>query len=221
MNNYVLVNSPEEILKIFNRSQDKVVTNGLPYYLFKNDNQDIITNVPASVYKKDLKLYNIPAITNKTEDFINILKQNIDYFQNHPETENFQLNSCYNNSEIIFEFLSQLNNNKEYNIFSSIKLVYGYFSRKLPFESCIDNYIIGCDNILLHDWHVWNYINNFLIDVSLFSKGTFIGINDEITDWGIADDHVFFNTPVGIDYFGIEHENKNSFVEDFRKTFNV
>lgn len=216
--NYKAISTAEELieeLKIVQKNQ-KIKT--FDYYLSEEDD-NIITNVPKKLYRKELKKY-IPPL-EIDNNFVNLLKQNINLFHDYPETESFQLNRCFENSENIFEFLKQLDNNQNFNIICPVKIVYGYFSRKTPLNTVINGKVL-IKEFILHDWHVWNYINKFIIDVSLLKTGTFLNINSNTpTSWKNADDHVFVKNSDNIEYYGAEFDNRRDFVNDFRKTFDI
>jgi hypothetical protein len=216
---YKKISSANDLIKELKQNHATQNINGSEYYYFKENNNIIISNVPKKLYEKKLKKYNKP--NNVDTEFIKLLKQNFDLFHNHSQTESFQLNKCFENSVNVFEFLKQLDNDDNFNIFSPVKIVYGYFSREIPLNTIINDKIIT-QKFIIHDWHVWNYINNFLIDVSLLKNGTFLGVEvDTPISWGKTDDHVFVSCPNGVEYYGIDFDNRHNFIDDFRGAFNV
>jgi len=211
----------KDILDSLNKCLELENIQGSKYYIFKeNANELILSNIPQDFYKKELKKYSeINGQNCDNEEFIKLIKYNIDYFQEHAGPDKLKLFKCFENSTIIFDSLGLLDK-KENNINSEVKIVYGFISRKIPIGTSFNNEVLLREGLIIHDWHVWNYINNFIIDVTLLKNGSIIGIDENIT-WGKADDHVFLNAPNNTDYFGIEFNNYDEFIKDFRITLGV
>jgi hypothetical protein len=172
----------------------------------------VISNVPTLIYEKeDPKKYITPfKVNSNTIRFIEFLQSNIDRLQNSEvfdpsalkKGESFRPNQCYNNSKNLFQFVKYLIATdiipKKY----KIKIILGYITSKIPFGTNIGDIVVENDSLTLHDWHIWNYIDNILIDLSLFQGGNLFSFDSDIPSWGKAKDHVFITPPNGIAYFG-------------------
>jgi len=216
-----LLTSAIDILNAYNECLGLENIDTQTSYILKDSEEGlVISNVPHELYEKKLKKYNGTDYLNAVNEKIaNLIKKNIDYFQKSNGQNVFNLNKCFENSTIIFDSL-KLINESENGIHEGVKIAYGFVSRKIPINTDFNNKIISRDNIFIHDWHVWNYINNFIVDVTLLKNGPVIEIHKKV-EWGAADDHVFLTTPENTNYYGIEFENYDEFVKDFRKTFKV
>ncbi|MDO9510111.1 MAG: hypothetical protein Q7J14_02380, partial [Candidatus Magasanikbacteria bacterium] len=72
-------------------------------------------------------------------------------------------------------------------------------------------------NIRIHDWHVWNYFNEILIDTAII-KGQDERTNF-LTEWGSVDDHIFIQPNTGDEYIGIAFDNYDKFEKYFKEIF--
>jgi hypothetical protein len=108
----------------------------------------------------------------------------------------------YLNSKRLFQFLKHLGTRgvvpKKY----KVKIALGYIASNIPYGTNIGDIIVRSHSLTLHDWHTWNYIENILIDLSLFKSGNVLSVDSEVPSWGAAKDHVFGSPPKGIFYFG-------------------
>src|SRR5271169_6814650 len=164
---------------------------GPSYRVFSQDNGNtIISNVPDLIYEREnLKQYITPLVSGSMPKFLDFLQEHIDILQysdvSDPSAlvpgETFQLNQCYNNSWRLFNYVSYL---KSINIIPSqnynIKIVLGYISSKIPFGTNIGNIVVENESLTLHDWHVWNYIDNVLVDLSLLQNGHYLSFSSEM-----------------------------------------
>lgn len=182
------------------------------YYIYNSDKL-IFSNVPQIYYNNSYKRYNPP----QNNDEINLVSESLKKIINnyHSNINEFKLNNCFENSKILFEHLKKTYNNK----FDSIKIVYGFIKREVSKETDINGESIS-KNIIVHDWHVWNYINNFLVDITLPNYGLTINIDEEL-EWGDAQKHCFIIPPLKTEYFGLEFDDYNKFEQNFRDTFQV
>lgn len=188
--------------------------------LSQNDDSAAISNVPAPIYEKEKpRRYVVPPLSNTDKRLIGFLQSTIDTFQNSEvpdpsalgKGETFQLNQCYLNSKRLFQFLKHLGAigviPKKY----KVKIALGYIAIKIPFGTNIGDIIIQSQSLTLHDWHTWNYIENILIDLSLFKSGNVVPFDSEVPSWGAAKDHVFGSPPKGITYFGKSYTDMGAF----------
>jgi len=196
--------------------------------LSQKNGMAIISNVPTLIYEKEnAKQYITPLKANRTMRFIEFLQSNIDIAQNSevsdpgaPEKgESFQPNQCYNNSRNLFQLVKYLESigviPKKY----KIKIVLGYIASKIPFGTIIGDIVVENESLTLHDWHIWNYIDNILIDLSLFQGGNLLSFDSEMPSWGEAKDHVFITPPSGIAYFGRTYTDFARFDDRIRLYF--
>ena len=235
MNKFYGISTPEEIAYTINLGVENLEINGNKYRHHTDYNDRIIiSNVPSNLYLKKLTRYIPPVkIENKNKKIarflineINNLQKTEKYYSSRsPDGKIFQNNQCYFNSGDFFLHLWEKNIGKHFKVSSPVKMAYGYISRTLPKGISIDNKVIEIDNVVLHDWHVWNYYNNFLVDITIFKNGNIIPFKNEHLLWGKAEDHVFIKPPNGIDYYGIEFgdifEFERSFKRDFEEKLNI
>jgi hypothetical protein len=81
----------------------------------------------------------------------------------------------------------------------------------MPGGTVIGDIVVQNNLLYVHDWHVWNYIDNFLIDLSIFKYGNLIRLDSDIRSWGKASDHVFVHPPPGAEYFGNAYDDMKTF----------
>jgi hypothetical protein len=201
-----------EIVDSLNCCAGKRDVQGPRYYLLSlKNNPPRISNVPPLIYEKETtKKYSAPKMSAKIIRFIEHLQKNIDIVQNgdpfepgtNEKEDAFTLNDCYKNSKRLFQLVKHLYKIKIIPKKYKVKIVLGYIVSRIPLGTNIGNIVVENDLLFLHDWHIWNYINNFLIDLSLFKDGNLIAPNRSITSWGDAKSHVFITPPNGIEYFG-------------------
>jgi hypothetical protein len=205
-------NDPLRIVEALLKCADERDLSGPRYrILSQNDDTAIISNVPAPIYEKEKpRRYVAPLLSNTNKRLIEFLQSTIDTLQNSEVSdpsalgkgEAFLLNQCYNNSKRLFQFLIHLGTigviPKKY----KVKIALGYIASKIPFGTDIGDIIVNSHDLILHDWHTWNYIDKILIDLSLFQSGNLLSFESEIALWGASKDHVFGTLPNGISYFG-------------------
>lgn len=212
-----LLATTEEIITAYNSTKE-VLTSKNQYCVINNNYDDIIiSNAPSGLYNNlSIRKYFAPKELNKAQiNFIPLLLQNIDDF--HQNAENFKLNGCFNNSVKVFDFLSQINI-KDFGISAPVKLVYGYIVRKIPAGTALGDVVIGV-GIAIHDWHVWNYIDNLLVDMSLLKLGPVVDVSAEVA-WLGASDFSCIYPPQNTEYFGLEFDNYEEFEKSYRLIFN-
>ena len=196
--------------------------------LSQKDNAAIITNVPTPIYEKEKTHRHVgPALSSTDKRLIDFLQSTIDTFQNSEvpdptalgKGETFQINQCYINSTRLFQLLKHLGSigviPKKY----KVKIALGYITSEIPFGTSLGDSIVGMHSLTLHDWHLWNYIDNILIDLSLFKRGNVMPFDTQVTSWGAAKDHVFGSTPKGISYFGRTYTDMGAFNNRIRTYF--
>ena len=215
---------PAEIIKELNSG---AVAQGIMsnrYYLHSEQfGKTIISNVPSAIYEKlePSKYFAPENISSDIESLVLNLKENINILHNnHPDAATrfadgkvFQLNKCYHNSTGIFFLIDHLASIKAIKINQQVQIVLGYFARKIPFGTQIGNTVIENNSIWLHDWHIWNYIQKILVDMSVFKNGGLLPPDGNITSWGTSEDHVFVYPSKGMEYWGVAFENLDQFNE--------
>lgn len=224
------ISRPTEIVETLNLCAAERQISGGKYYLLSEQNEKtIISNVPRLLYDNvKLKKYKPPSkINRKIKRSVENLQTNIDILHNnHPDASDmfedgkvFQFNQCYHNSTGVFHLTKHLDSIQAVRPKCQVEIVLGYFTSKIPFGTNIADKVVESDSILLHDWHVWNYVNNILVDLSLFKNGNLTGIDNHVTSWGEAKDHVFIYPPRGIGYWGIDYSNYTIFNKEFYQYF--
>lgn len=177
------------------------------YYVRSSGNEIVVSNVPDFVYSdKRIFQYKIPKpiASNSVNKFIDFLKGSIDFLQNNqPDGEFFYLNRCFDNSKALFMYLSILASNGNISLKNTASIVIGHVVTKVPYGVQLGDIFIDVDNIVMHDLHSWCMVNDFIIDLSLFSNGNKIKIGDHVA-WGTAHDHVFLYPPPNTEYSGIQ-----------------
>ena len=220
------VSEPKIITEVLNESLQAQGIMGSKYYLYSaGTDKLIISTVPSTIYDK---LKPIKYIAPKRVD--NILKSKILNLQenfnilhnNHPDAapkfangKVFQLNQCHYNSTGVFHLVRRLVDIKAIRVSKPTHIVLGYIARRIPFGTQVGSYVIENNSVWLHDWHVWNYIENILVDMSMFINGSLLPPDSNIASWGESQDHVFIYPPKGLEYWGIAYSNYNKFTKDF------
>ncbi len=216
--------APAEILEEINRNQTVQDTFTHEYYIHNDDKEScIITNVPRPLYGKiELTKYEASANPGReTASVIAILKKSIRHLHRNPpvpdaseDGKTFQLNQCYPNSKEIFYISRQLRN--QISLRNEPKIVLGYVVNKKTLGLRINDKVIKNDSITLINWHTWNYVENLLIDMTLFNTAAENAkpVHSR-TSWGKADDHVFITPPEGLEYWGVGYLDFKSFNNEF------
>ena len=219
----VEIRSPEEILEALNLRISLQKISSHEYYIInRNDKNCVITNVPKTLYDKvELRKYEVPSnIGRDANTVITLLKSKIkQYYRNSKGFDEFangkafQLNQSFHNSKGAYYIVNQLK--KTMSLRTEPKIVLGYVVNKSPSGLVIDDKVIKSDSITLIDWHVWNYLENLLVDISGFSNDGKIKFANNFTTWGKVEDHVFINPPDEMEYWGVSYSNFNQFSKEF------
>ncbi|MGV8059806.1 MAG: hypothetical protein AB2L12_17570 [Smithellaceae bacterium] len=190
------------------------------YYLLQNDsNAPIISNVPKNMYKNEnLKKYIVPAKVGTLNHFISDLQSYIDAVH-YENGECFRLNGCSHNSKGVFYLVQNLSRIGAIKPKPINEIVLGYKVGKMPGGTVIGGIVVQKELLYVHDWHVWNYIDHFLIDLSLFQRGNHLGLHSNIQSWGRAKDHVFVYPSPGSEYFGNAYSDLKSFENKISEYF--
>ncbi|MCX5827665.1 MAG: hypothetical protein NTV58_06655 [Deltaproteobacteria bacterium] len=212
---------PAEIIAVLNLSAKEKVSSGIEYYLLsENRDVSIISNVPPSIYEnEDLKKYPEPSRETKLQtllikdlqDNIDIMQSEFDATDRYENGKIFQLNQCFFNSQGMFHLVNHLSNIGIIKPKPRIKIVLGFMVSRIPFGTNIGDIVIENTLLLLHDWHVWNYVNDILVDLTIFKHGNLVGLDCNVTSWGSAKDHVFVHPPHGIEYCGAAYDAMDTF----------
>jgi len=227
---YKQINNTKEAVDYFNIETENINTNNRYYILESKTGENIISNVPSEIYT-DSRLIKYAESKNihtgNSEKFINFLCESFDYVHNNVTDEQkecedgkvFHYNECYNNSLAAYFFLHNLSLNNNIPVSSPICICIGYMTNMVKRGGLVGEAVILMEDLIVHDWHVWNMINDFVIDLSTINTGGIFPLGTKYRQWERAKDHVFKSTPSNISYSGIpfqDHENFNSFV---RKVF--
>lgn len=219
----VNISSPGEILEALNLRISLQKISSHEYYIInRNDRSCVITNVPKTLYDKvELRKYEVPEnIDRHANTVITSLKSKIkQYYRNSKGFDEFangkafQLNQSFHNSKGVYYIVNQLK--KTMSLRTEPKIVLGYVVNKRPSGLVIDDKVIKSDSITLIDWHVWNLLENLLVDISGFSNDGQIRFANNFTSWGKVDDHVFIHPPDEMEYWGIGYSSFNQFSKEF------
>lgn len=202
----IRLTEPKEILDHFQKYSPK----GREYYLYDTH---VISNVPIRFYdEQNIFAYQNPQkLSDEQTNLIQTIKEVIDCIHS---VVPLKLGNCFDNSSIIFDGLRQIQNLK-----LDTKLVFGIYSHKVPISESQDGYIFDNDQIRVHDWHVWNYVNSLLVDTTILRKQH--SITTFVNNWGNSEDHVFGFTNHDDQYRGISFDDYEKFELYFRNLFNV
>lgn len=221
---FSVVSAPDKITELMNKN---ALLQGVKdnYYLYSIGlDKAIISNVPSAIYSKlkpveyiaPTKISsNLQSIVLSLQESINILHNNPDAADRFSNGKVFQLNQCHHNSTGIFRLVHHLKNIKILKLKKPIHIVLGYIVRKIPSGVQVENYIIENNSIRVHEWHIWNYVENILVDMSMFTHGGLLPYGEQITSWGTAQDHVFIYPPKGLEYWGTAYNNYDQFTKNF------
>jgi hypothetical protein len=190
---------PIEILEYYN--QNAAFKN--LYRLHIDDlGRNIITNLPPVFYnEKSFEDYEVP--TNISAEDVAFIEQTKTYFDKIQEINGgslFQLNACFENSVTVFRLLETLDSSPGIKITSPVKLVMGIYEQQYGIFDFENGFKIDHTNVVIHDFHVWNLINNILIDVSVLKMNTAPERPDQ--DWMKANDHIYIYPKSGCKYIG-------------------
>lgn len=183
----------------------------------KSDGTYYISDCPKSLYKNSILKYTTPLIVGQEiKDNIQVAKRVLDSVHNNSLPGKFCLNKCFENSELVFDSLSDFYaKNSISNV--SVGIVHGFQSHKIPLNRLIENTINGLESIEVHNWHVWNYVNDVLIDVSIFRKGLLLSQDDYVpSQWSKMDDYSCIYPAPNLEYYGAEFKNKDEFIRVFQ-----
>lgn len=209
---------PIEIIEELNRGATALGIISNQYYLHSEQpGKTVISNVSSDIYKKlEPRKYCAPQnVSSHILSLVLNLKDNINIFHNNDpyaatrfaDGKVFQLNQCYHNSTEMFFLIEHLSSIKVIKINQPVQIVLGYFARKIPFGTQTGNTIIENNSIWVHDWHIWNYVEKILVDMSVFKNGGLLPPDGYITSWGTSEDHVFVIPPKGMEYWGVTFDN--------------
>jgi hypothetical protein len=216
------LSQPGEIIEELNRGAvaQGIISNRY-YFHSEQSGKAVISNVPSDIYKKlkPRKYFTPENVSSHILSLVLNLKENINIFHNNdPDAATgfadgkvFQLNQCHHNSTGMFFLIEHLASIKVIKINQPVQIVLGYFARKIPFGTQTGNTVIENNLIWVHDWHIWNYVEKVLVDMSVFKNGNLLPPDGNITSWGTSEDHVFVFPPKGMEYWGVTFENLDQF----------
>jgi hypothetical protein len=231
--NYKKINNKYDAVKYINE-QTASINNYTKYRALNSDEDSkVITNVPFDVYDNPkLTKYSPPQTESQDNDsyFINFLQDGLDFYHNnHPDMKAyyddgkvFHYNECYNNSLGVNACLLNLSEYNDLPATSPICLAFGFISRISMPGAVIGNALVNMEGLVLHDWHIWNKINNFIVDVSVTKSGGIFNLDTDTKtiEWKKAKDHIFKHPPENIKYSGIDFTDSKEFIEYVKTIFN-
>lgn len=194
------------------------------YHLKPEGADSCITNIPLAVYDAlQFREYfppeqvdsGIMALVSNLQENLNIVHRT------HPDSIDskfFQPNQCYDTSANVFHIVQHLSYIKAIRLAQPVQIVLGYFCYEIPFGTQIGEYVIENTSVRVHDWHVWNYVESILVDMSMFKNGVLLGPGARgPLSWGVSQDHIFINPPSGMRYHGSAFTDYGKFNEAFSK----
>lgn len=226
------LSQPSAIIEVLNRGAVAQGIMSSRYYLHSEQSgKTVISNVPSDIYKKlEPRKYFAPEnVSSHIQSLMLNLKENINILHNnYPDSatrfadgKTFQLNQCHHNSTGMFFLIGHCASIKVIKINQPVQIVLGYIARKIPFGTQIGNTVIENNSIWLHDWHIWNYVEKILVDMSVFKNGNLLPPDGNITSWGTSEDHVFVFPPKGMEYWGVAFENIDQFNKVVKQVIGV
>ena len=229
---YKKITNSKDAVDYFNLETENINTTNIYYILESEHGEKIISNVPSAIYA-DQRLSSYTESnkihTGNSEKFIDFLCECFDYAHSSLTNEQaeqedgkvFHYNECYNNSLAAYFFLHNLSLNNNIPVSAPICICIGYMTNRVKQGGLIGEAVVLMEDLIVHDWHVWNMINGFIIDLSTINTGGIFPLGTKYRQWERAKDHVFKSTPSNISYSGIpfhDHEDFNLFV---RKVFDI
>jgi hypothetical protein len=194
------------------------------YRIISSDSKSLtVSNVPDLIYKEQRVKKYLPQTGDSRYDndhFINFLHGSFDYaHHNFPELSNgyedrkvFHLNQCYDNAIAVYNILHSLTQLNDLPVSSPNSICFGFVTRKILPGALIGNAIFNIQEFTVHDWHCWNKINDFLIDISLYKNGGIFPFGSHKNVWEKAENHIFKTHPETIEYFGIDFIDHTQFI---------
>ena len=215
-------------IKHFNRLSNHHIS-GSPYRIIDSTkNISIISNVPPELYTNPkVTKYITPKAKSRTNNgtFIKFLHEYFNYAHNndpeaylhHQDGKMFHYNQCIDNALSVSFLLKELSENNGLPITSPICSCFGYIEKKLVPGGVIGNAVICMNNLTVHDWHAWNMVNDFLIDVSITKNGGIQNSPAKEIKWTAAEDHIFKYHPENIVYNGKSFSVREEFIKFTKK----
>ena len=227
MINATFTSDPNLILEKINQSIDSMSVDGEKYVLSETKSGlPLITNVPESIYSLKYQREYIPPQDNanlnmkiaEIQHYTDQLQSNDarQIFPNESDSQVFRLNQCYANS---LRFIRFLQKDKLILKKTKIEIVFGYIENFIFKGTLIGDIVTAQERIAIHDWHVWNYYDNLLVDLSQFNHGNRFAIDANIL-WGVASYHVFYKIPPNTKYSGRKFTEVNKFKSEMKKHLN-
>jgi hypothetical protein len=227
---YLKINNKFEATDYFNEMSKKIGINTVYRSIESSEHMNVITNVPTEIYRNPaIKVYSPPNTHdhNNNNHFISFLQNSFNFLHhNHPEIhlkhedgKAFHCNHCYDNSQVVYFTLLNLSANNNLPVTSPICICYGYISKQVLPGTMVGNAVVNMENLVVHDWHFWNKINNFIIDLSVTKSGGIYGLDTKQIKWEKAEDHVFKYPPENTTYYGIDFSDHQEFMRFTNELF--
>lgn len=210
------INKHNEAVDSFNLVASNLF-NGIPYRTIPSQS-GVISNVPQQVYDhSETKAYAPPKVKNSSnnEHLLDFLHSGFDFFHHNfpdmiekfPDGKVFHYNHCHDNSVAAYHILLNLLQNNDLPQDAPICICMGYISRTIPPGTLIGESMLAYEGLVVHDWHVWNKFNNFIIDLSMSKNGGLLALGSNQDKWQKASDHIFKYPPKNTAYAGIDFES--------------
>lgn len=210
------INNHNEAVEYFNLVS-KDLFSSTPYRSI-NSQLGVISNVPQQIYDhSESKVYSPPEVETKfnNKHLIDFLHSGFDFFHhNFPDIiekfadgKVFHYNQCHDNSVAAYHILLNLSQNNDLPLSTPIFICLGYISRIICAGTLVGEAVVTYDGLIVHDWHVWNKFNNFIIDLSISKNGGLLSLGNPQNKWQNASDHVFKYPPKNTAYTGIDFES--------------
>jgi hypothetical protein len=209
---YFYIEDKHQAVEYFNEVLNSLNLGGSYRVIESEESQNIISNVPPEIYANSkLAEYTPPSSNNigNNNKFISFLHDGFNFFHNnHPDAhlryedgKLFHHNNCYDNSVAVYFCLLNL----------SKSICVGYVSKSLQPGGLLGNAVINMKNLVVHDWHIWNMVNDFIIDLSISNTGGVYGLSAKNIIWDKSENYVFKYPPSNISYRGINFTSLEKF----------
>lgn len=227
---YIKINDKYEAVRHFNEHV-KTINNYTKYRVLEyGDDSNIVTNVPLELYENpQLTKYSPPPVElpNNNKNFIKFLQDGFNFFHNnHPDMQElfddgkmFHHNECYHNSLGVKFSLLNLAENNGLSVTDPICISLGYISKSVVPGGVVGNALVNMEGLTVHDWHIWNKINNFIVDLSVTKSGGIFELGTTVIEWEKAEDHVFKYPPENTTYYGVDFVDSQEFNQSVEALF--
>jgi len=221
---YLYIENYHQAVEYFNEALRSLNLDSVYRAIDSEEGHSVISNVPHEIYANPALSEYIPPSSNdvgNNNNLISFLQQGFNFFhKNHPDAhlryedgKLFHHNKCYDNSMAVYFCLQNLSINNNMPITSPISICVGYVSKRLQPGGVLGNAVIKMDDLIVHDWHIWNMVNDFIIDLSISNTGGVYNLSTKNIIWEKSENYIFKYPPLNIRYRGISFTDIEKFKE--------